>query len=162
MKRNLLFAATLMFTLPITAYADTIGRYAGIAKSIPEATLKADPKSQAWAHSARTILHVAEESIAESISSMQNAAMRLQRPILCMPQGRSINTALIHEILEQNIAQLKPSDETKNLSNVVVASLSTKYPCQAHQAQAATPAGTEALFAPKDIKMVHVDSHNAN
>lgn len=157
MKRILFSILFLTISLSTVTFADTIGRYAGIAKSIPEASLKADPKSQAWAHSARTILNVAEESIAESIAAVQTAANQLNRPIFCLPKDQSINTELIHQILEQKVSQLKEADATKNLSDVVVASLTEKYPCQSiNQAQA----GPESLFAPREYTMVHVDTNS--
>ncbi len=105
MKRIYIIAAIASAIISASANADTIGHYAGIAKSIPEAALKADPKSQAWAHSARTILQVAEESIAESLASAQRAANKLNKPLFCLPKNQSINTALIHEILKQNVDQ---------------------------------------------------------
>jgi len=155
MRRILFFITLLLTSLSTATFADTIGRYAGIAKSIPEASLKADPKSQAWAHSARAILEVAEESIAESIAAVQNAASQLNRPIFCLPESQSINTALIHQLLAQSISQLTEADATKNLSDVVVASLREKYPCQSTSQAQASP---EALFAPKEYSMVHVDT----
>ncbi len=150
---SLITLLTLCFAL--TANADTIGRYAGIVKSIPETTLKADPKSQAWAHSARTILAVAEESIAETIFSLQSITNKMNRPLFCLPQGQAIDTALVHQLLAQIIQQLTPADENKNLSDVVVTNIMSKYPCQeaAHHLSA-----QESLLAPKEYKMVHVES----
>lgn len=134
------------------ANADTIGRYAEIIKSIPEATLKADPKSQAWAHSARTILAVAEESITETIVSMHTLTTQKNMPLFCLPQGQNITSDLIHKVLEQSATNLSKNEAQKNLSEVVIEKLTTNYPCRGNQFQSAQ----NELFAPKNYQMQSV------
>lgn len=134
------------------ANADTIGRYAEIIKSIPEATLKADPKSQAWAHSARTILAVAEESITETIISMHTLTTQKNMPLFCLPQGQNITNDLIHKVLEQSATNLSKNEAQKNLSEVVIEKLTTNYPCRDNQFQSAQ----NELFAPKNYQMQSV------
>src|SRR5436189_129249 len=48
-------------------HADTIDNYMSIATNIPQMELKADPQAQAWARSARHVLTITCESIAETL-----------------------------------------------------------------------------------------------
>ena len=152
-KVSCFLISSLFLVLPFQTRADTIGRYTEIAKSIPEATLKADAKSQAWAHSARTILAVAEESITETMLSMQQLAVKTKNPLFCMPSGESINVTLIHNVLMKKTENLSDSDAKLSLSDVAVEAIAANYPCNnANPFQSAQ----NALFAPKDYRMQSV------
>ena len=115
------------------AQADTIGKYAGIAKGIPQASLKADPQSQAWARSARSILEVTEETIAQTIQSVQSFAAKRNIQVFCLPAGMKIDNSLIHQILERSITNLSAAEANKNISEVVTEQLETQYPCKSNQ-----------------------------
>ena len=119
----------LLSFVSLSISADTIEKYVGIAKSIPQSRLKADPKAQAWAHSARTVLDVTEETLAQTIVSMQALSLKQNSPIFCLPNGKSIDTGLVHQILEQSVARLASTDFNKTISEVVVENLASAYPC---------------------------------
>ena len=65
MKKFVILAMFIYNCLFITCNADTLGKYAGISKSIPQARLKADPQAHIWARSAKSILNIIEETIIE-------------------------------------------------------------------------------------------------
>ena len=143
-----LFVSFLMLT--ISANADTIGRYAQIVKSIPQATLKADPKSQAWAHSARTILAVAEESITETIVAIQKLSDKTKKPLFCLKDDTKITTELIHKILEQKVEGLIKAEENNSLSEVVIDNIMLTFPCFNHSG---FQSAENELFASKTYQM---------
>ena len=116
-----------------TTMADTIGKYAGIAKSIPSARLKADPKSQAWARSAQSILEITEETVAQTIEATQNIAVRNHSPLFCLPKGQKVDNQLVHSILDQAATNISNIDHNTSISEVVVSQLSSHYPCQGRQ-----------------------------
>lgn len=113
----------------LSIHADTIGKYAGIAKNIPAARMKADAKAQAWAHSARTVLDVTEETISQTIASMQSLSQKQNAPIFCLPNGKTIDTGMVHQILEQSVTNLASIDANKTISEIVIEKLATAYPC---------------------------------
>lgn len=151
MKQRLcLFLLTpLLLSMTTLSNADTIGRYAEILKSIPEASLKADPKSQAWAHSARTILAVAEESITETIASIQKITDKQNTPLFCLPNNEEIGLDIVHKTLEKNVENLKRNNESKTLSEVVITDLIAHYPCPADGFKSAQ----NELFSSKNYQM---------
>ncbi len=123
----------MLLLVTLNSHADTIGKYIGIAKSIPQARLKADPRAQAWAHSARTVLTVTDETIAQTIIAMQGLAKKHKLSLFCLPQGKSINTALINQLLTGIAAAPNIIDPNKTISEVVVEQLSQDYPCDKKQ-----------------------------
>lgn len=116
-------------SISMSTQADTIAKYANIAKSIPAAKLKADQKAQTWARSARSILDVTEESIAQTIQAMQQLAAKQGKPLFCLKNDADINTAQIHQILESKIQSLAAADANKTISEVVIEALASNYPC---------------------------------
>jgi hypothetical protein len=120
---------TLMVAGSVTTQADTLGKYASIAKSIPTMQLKADPKSQAWARSARSILAVTDEAIAESIDAMNTISKNNGRPLICMPESKPIDSTMVHTLLAELISKMAPDEASKNISAVVVSKLNTSFPC---------------------------------
>ena len=89
------FSLLILGFFSLSINADTIGKYVGIAKSIPAARMKADPKAQAWAHSARTVLDVTEETLTQTINSIQDMAKSQNRPIFCLASGKNIDFAIL-------------------------------------------------------------------
>lgn len=155
MKVRLLLALCL---LPCCLLADTLGKYAGIAKSIPQARLKADPQSQAWARSARSILDVTEETIAQTIQSMQALALQQQQAIFCLPQGQSLDTAKVHQVLEQLIANINETEAKQTISEAVIAKLAADYSCSKTKfKQSANSSPQTGLFNQEPYQMAHVD-----
>ena len=92
----------LLFTISFGAYADTIDRYMNIVNNIPQMEMKADPQSQAWARSARTILVLTSESIAETLALANENALRLGSPLFCLPPpGNQLNAIMLHELIQE-------------------------------------------------------------
>jgi hypothetical protein len=115
--------------LPLVLHADTMGKYMGIARSIPNLALKADDKSQAWARSARSILAVTDETIAQTINAMNKLAAQDGQPILCMPKGTALNGKTVHELLQNKAKSLSEDEGGLTISSVAASVLKERYPC---------------------------------
>jgi hypothetical protein len=114
--------------------ADTIGKYAKIAKSIPEMSLKADPQAQAWMRSAKSILAITDETVAQTVVAMNQLAKSQGRPLICLPDSKKIDGDTVHEILASKIAGDVDENAPETISSIVTQELVKTYPCnRAHK-----------------------------
>lgn len=122
----------LFFIAPLL-YADTIGNYMSIANNIPPMEIKADPQAQAWARSARHVLTITCESIAETLSQANEAASTQGRPLFCLPKGTQLNAIVLNELIQQTYKELSSQQSDKEnmtVSQVAWMGMSKQYPCQ--------------------------------
>lgn len=120
----------LLFILcPTITLADTLAKYAAIAKNIPTMEMKADQQSQAWARSARSVLAVTDEAIAQSIVAMNKIAEKNGGPLICVPPETTLDRDIVHNILAKRIQAMQPDDANLTISQVVIGELSDQYPC---------------------------------
>lgn len=126
MKKYIICLLILWHT---TLFADTLGKYASIARNIPSMELKADAQSQAWARSARSVLGVTDEAIAQSVVAMNLLALKNGTALICYPPETKIDTPMIHTILAKHIASMPADDANRSISEVVVTILTNQYPC---------------------------------
>lgn len=115
-----------------TAMADTIDHYINIATNIPKMEMKADSESQAWARSARNILILTSESVAESLMLANESATRLGSPLFCVPQQVTITGEMMNDLIQQTYRDISSQASDKNsmtVSQVALLGMSQKYPC---------------------------------
>ncbi len=123
----------LCLMLSVNAYADTIDHYMSIANNIPQMEMKADQQSQAWARSARTVLILTSESIAETLALSNDSARRLGSPLFCIPSGAQLDAITLNDLIQQTYRENSSQQSDKNkmtVSQVALLGLSKKYPCQ--------------------------------
>ncbi|MDP3268410.1 MAG: phosphatase [Legionella sp.] len=125
----------LTFFLCICGYlhADTINNYMNIANNIPQMEIKADPQAQAWARSARHVLTITCESIAETLTQANETAKIQGKPIFCLPAGTQLNSITLNELIQQTykeISSQRSDKDTMTVSQVALLGVSKKYPCQ--------------------------------
>ncbi len=123
------------FFLGISFYtaADTINHYMNIFNNIPKMQMKADPQAQAWARSARNILVLADESIAETLAQGNELARNQGRPFFCLPTGTNLTAEALHDIIVQTYNSLSSQQSDKNkmtVSQIAWLGVIQKYPCQ--------------------------------
>ncbi len=114
------------------AYADTIDHYMNIATKIPQMEMKADPESQAWARSARTVLILTSESISETLLLLNDTAKQHGTPLFCLPIGEQLSAATVNELIQQTYKDIysQQSDKDKmTVSQVALLGISNKFPC---------------------------------
>ena len=154
-----------------SACADTMKHYQNIVNSIPKMEMKADSKSQAWARSARNIMLLTGESIAESLISANQVASQHGEPLFCIPKGDNISAEKMNELIQdayRSISGSQTDKENMSVSEVALKSLIQKYPCQRRHAQSfGRPSHTanQSNESPNDFsnpnmqQMVHADSN---
>lgn len=115
------------------ACADTIDHYMNIVNNIPQMEMKADPQSQAWARSARNILTLTCESIAETLILANDSAKSQGQPLFCLPAGTQLKAELLDSLIQQTYRSLSSQQSDKNkmtVSQVALLGVSKQYPCQ--------------------------------
>ncbi len=150
------FLLTLsLFLVTALTYADTIGRYINIANNIPKMEMKADKQAHTWARSARTILSLTSESIAETLMLANEAAKERGTPLFCIPAGVSLNALLLNEIIQQTYREISSQESDKNnmtVSQVALIGVTQKYPCEN------TPIKPNRTLTPAPVTPIeHVD-----
>ncbi|MCX7117843.1 MAG: phosphatase [Legionellales bacterium] len=112
--------------------ADTINHFMNIASNIPQMEMKADPQSQAWAHSARTILILTTESITETLTLANETARAAGHPLFCIPAGVALDPASVNELIQSTYRELSSQQSDKDqmtVSQIALLGLRKKYPC---------------------------------
>lgn len=124
--------AIMLYALINLAHADTIGRYMNIAQNIPKMEIKADKQAHIWAKSARTVLSLTSESIAETLVLANEHAAAHGAPLFCLPAGVVLNEILLNEIIQQTYKDISSQESDKNnmtVSQVALIGVTQKFPC---------------------------------
>jgi hypothetical protein len=127
------FFYLILFFICTAVHADTINNYMDIATNIPQMEIKADPQAQAWARSARHVLTITCESIAETLTQANDAATAQGKPLFCLKSGVTLNSVMLNELIQQTYKELssQQSDKEKmTVSQIALLGVSTQYPCQ--------------------------------
>ncbi|WP_165831576.1 phosphatase [Legionella qingyii] len=118
-------------------HADTIKNYMSIADNIPQMEVKADPQAQAWARSARHVLTITCESIAETMLQANEVAKNQGNPVFCLPPGVQLNAFTLCELIQQTYKEISSQQSDKDsmtVSQVAWLGASKHYPCQQNTA----------------------------
>lgn len=118
-----------------TTHADTINNYMSIASNIPQMEIKADPQAQAWARSARHVLNITCESIAETLSQTNETAKNQGKALFCLPKEVQLNSIMLNELIQQTykeISSQQSDKDTMTVSQVALLGVIKRYPCQAN------------------------------
>lgn len=132
----------MLFSLVLSFYlqADTMDHYMGISNNIPQMEMKADPQSQAWARSARNVLIIANESIAETLMQANELAKNQGKPLFCLPPGSTLDAITLGHIIIDAYNQIssQQSDKEKmTVSQVAWLGVTKSYPCNNQSSPAA-------------------------
>ena len=123
----------LFLMVSVGTHADTIDHYMNIANNIPQMEMKADQQSQAWARSARTVLTLTCDSIAETLLLANETAKQQGAPLFCLPSGTPLDATSLNELIQETYRGISSQQSDKNkmtVSQVAVLGLNKKYPCQ--------------------------------
>ena len=127
----------LLIVASLSARADTIEHYMNIYDGIPKMEVKADPQSQAWARSARNVLSITCETVAETLLQANELAKNQGKPLFCLPIGVQLNAPTMNELIVQayrsNSSQQSDKDKM-TVSQIAWLAVSKSYPCQPQQA----------------------------
>lgn len=116
------------------ASADTIEHYINIANAIPQMELKADAESQVWARSARNVLNITSETVAETLTTSNQEATKLGRPLFCLPKGSKLDLTTMNQLLLDTYRELNNPDKNQwTVSQVAWYAVNKRYPCSGSQ-----------------------------
>lgn len=113
--------------------ADSIKNYMDIANNIPQMEIKADAQAQAWARSARHVLTITCESIAETLASANEASKSQGKPLFCLTKGAQLNSVMLNELIQQTYKELSSQQSDKDqmtVSQVAWLGITKQFPCQ--------------------------------
>ena len=119
-----------------SVWADTIERYMNIVNNIPQMEMKADQQSQAWARSARNVVILTSESVAESLMIANETATRAGKSLFCLPANVQLNAEVMNQLIQQTYGEISSQDSDKNkmtVSQVALMGISKQYPCRTQQ-----------------------------
>lgn len=131
-----LIVTTIFFSVlstSMSAFADTIDNYASIANHITSMEIKADRDAQTWARSARNVLAITNESIAETLIEANRIATNEGHPIFCLTKDTTLDASIIKSLLEK---ALKTNPELQNdktrptISVVATNAVRDAFPCK--------------------------------
>lgn len=129
--RVLTALASMLFAL--ASQADTIEHYMNIANNIPQMEMKADPQAQAWARSARNVLTITSETVAETLMQANELAKSQGRPLFCLPEGTALNAVTLNGIIANTYKEISSQQSDKDkmtVSQVAWLGVIKAYPCQ--------------------------------
>ena len=130
--KSLINSILIVFAAVNPVHADTIEHYMNIANRIPQMEIKADAQAQSWARSARIVLDIACEGIAETLLQANEAVKNQGKPLFCLPPGIQLNAALLGNLIQQTYNGLSSQQSDKNtmtVSQVAWLGMSKTYPC---------------------------------
>ncbi|MDF1683405.1 MAG: phosphatase [Legionellaceae bacterium] len=142
-----------------TSHADTIGRYMNIANNIPKMEMKADRQAHIWARSARTVLSLTSESIAETLILANATATEHGTPIFCLPIEVSLNAIVMNELIQETYREISSQTNDKNnltVSNIAWIAVTHKYPCN-QDTSSSSPSTPSQITKPTVASMGHMD-----
>lgn len=121
--------------LSATASADTIGNYMTVVNNIPKTAMQPTDEAQAWVRSARSILSSTNETMAQTIVSMNRIAAKQGRPIFCFPPGTPFDASTVDDLIQKTYTNLQRTQgdvpPATPVSDVLMMGMLTTYGCSA-------------------------------
>jgi len=130
-----------LFFICHSAFADTMLHFMNIANQIPKMEMKADPQAQAWARSARNVLIITCESIAETIIEANDYAKKQGTPLFCMHDNNSLSATVLNELIQKTYKELAVPQKQKDsmtVSQLAWVAMQKNYPCKQKNTQRTT------------------------
>lgn len=122
-----------------------------IAENIPKMEMKADEDAQVWVRSARNILNLTCESIAETLIAANKSATEQGHPLFCLnADGQNLQPASLNTLIQKTYREmLTPKDVKDNLtvSEVALMGLMQTYPCGTSRAAVSAPSPLTNAFS---------------
>lgn len=134
--RKILINCCMLVGLGVStsSLADTIDNYMNIVTNLPQMEMKADSESQAWARSARNILMLTSETIAESLILANMESTKQGFPLFCLPLEKKLSNGEINEIIKNSynsISSTQGNDRNKmTVSQIALLGIQKNYPCK--------------------------------
>lgn len=111
--------------------------------------MKADPQSQAWARSAKDVLIITNESIAETLLTANQLAKSQGHPLFCLPPQTRLDAATMKKLIEdayRNMTSLQNDKNKMTVSEIAWLAVSQHYPCNKPQISTSNAANLPQLM----------------
>lgn len=141
---TIIFFCALLIAISVSA--DTIDNYASISNHITTMEMKADRDAQTWARSARNVLAITNESIAETLTESNRIATSVGHPIFCLTKDATLDASTIKTLIEKSLKAnpgLQNDPARPTISVVATNAVREAFPCKTNQ-----PKNTEIFTAP--------------
>lgn len=125
--------AIILTIVSLGAWADTMDHYMNISNQIPQMQMKADEQAQAWARSARAVLTITNETVAETLSQANELAAKQGKHLFCLPAGVQLNAVTLEEIILNTYKEISSQQSDKDkmtVSQLAWLGVMKTYPCQ--------------------------------
>lgn len=126
-------ATCILLLATLQSNADTIDHYMSIHNAIPQMALKADPESQAWARSARNVLAITNETLAETLIEANDKAKAQGKPLFCFVKNTKLDAATLEKLIVKTYETIssRQSDKDKmTVSQIAYLGVTKAFPCQ--------------------------------
>lgn len=126
------FLLSCILLWPLMSMADTIDHYMNIANQIPQMELKADQQAQVWARSARHVLTITNETIAETLLQANELAKQQGQALFCLPQGTQLDAKMVQELIEKTYKSIPSQERDKDkmtISQIAWLGIIQNFPC---------------------------------
>lgn len=136
------FGLAMLFST--VAHADTIGSYMAIVNNIPTMSMKPDEQSQAWVRSARSILTSTDQTMAQTIISMNAIAAKQGKPVFCFSPAAPFDAGTVDSIIQKTYGDWVKKQEavaSMSVSDVLMAGMVAQYSCNSTSTSIADTAG---------------------
>ena len=148
----------LLQILACCLHADTMKHYMAISERLPQMEMKADSKAQAWARSARSVMTLTNESIAETLLQANDIATRQGHPLFCLPPAVNLNAVTLNGIIVntyRDISSQQQDKETMTVSEVAWLGVTKLYPCHTSTHKKHI---TSAALGRRQNSLLHMDA----
>ena len=104
-----------------------------IVNGIPTMEMKADSNAQAWARSAKNVLTITNESIAETLTEANTLAKNQGTPLFCLPENIQLDASTLKPLIEeayQTMPRAQSDKDRMTVSQVAWIAVTQRFPCQ--------------------------------
>lgn len=132
------YITLLLLMICHQSFADTMNHFTSISSNISKMEMKADPQAQAWARSARNVLIITAESIAETLMQANEHAKAQKAPLFCLPAGQELTAKVLISLIEetyQNLPSQQSDKDRMTVSQVAWIGVRNAFPCGAKTAR---------------------------
>lgn len=128
------FLISLLFAgMNFSVVADTMENYLSIKNRIPQMEVRADPRALAWARSARSVLMITNDAIAETLLKANETLAHEKTPFFCLPPGKVLDANTLEGIIVDTYRSIASAEADKNkmtVSEVAWLGVAKTWPCK--------------------------------
>lgn len=164
MKKYFLITAIMIAEMVTAsaASADTIGNYMTVVNNIPKTAMQPTDEAQAWVRSARSILSSTNETMAQTVVSVNRIAAKQGHPIFCFPPGTPFDASAVDDLIQKTYTNLQRTQgeiaPATPVSDILMIGMLSAYGCSASAAATSDIGNGETPMYPTVTPMESVQA----